>query len=120
MADKKGYRVPPEILKTDQTSAKAIVELPDYRPANANFTADILQAKLAALQSLLDAEQRAQRALDAARDDAAAAEWALHEAVLGAKDQVVAQYGVDSNEAQAAGLKKKSEYKKPTGRKAKT
>jgi hypothetical protein len=38
--------------------------------------------------------------------------------VLGAKDQVIAQFGRDSNEAQAVGLKKKSE-RKPPARKAK-
>jgi hypothetical protein len=38
----------------------------------------------------------------------------------GAKDQVAAQFGKDSNEYQSLGLKKKSEYAKATGRKAKT
>ena len=52
-------------------------------------------------------------ALDTARDDAAAAEWAFHNAMLGGKDQVKAQFGDDSNELQSLGLKKKSEYKSP-------
>ena len=119
MADQKAHRMNPEALSADQSSAKAVLELPDYRPAKADFTREIIQAKLAALQPLLDAEQRAQRLLDTARDNAVAAEWALHEVVLGAKDQIVAQYGSDSNEAQAVGLKKKSEYKKATSRKSK-
>jgi hypothetical protein len=51
--------------------------------------------------------------LDTARDEATAAEWAFHNAMLGGKDQVKAQFGVDSNELQAVGLKKKSEYKSP-------
>jgi len=38
--------------------------------------------------------------------------------VLSAKDQVIAQYGRDSNEAQAVGLKKKSERKRPTSKQA--
>jgi hypothetical protein len=118
MADKKARRMDPETLSADQSSAKAVIELPDYRPAKADFTREIIQTKLAALQPLLDAEQHAQRVLDTARDNAVAAEWALHEIVLGAKEQVIAQYGSDSNEAQAAGLKKKSDYKK-AGRKSK-
>jgi len=52
-----------------------------------------------------------------ARDDATAAEWAFHNAILGVKKQVIAQYGEDSNEMQSLGLTKKSEIVRP-GRKA--
>ncbi len=38
-----------------------------------------------------------------------AAEWAFHNAVLGVKDQVKAQYGKDSDELQSVGLTKESE-----------
>ena len=72
-------------------------------------------AALTAAEASLDAAQtteiQANAAADAARDNATASEWAFHNVVLGMKDQVVAQYGRDSNEAQAVGLKKKSEYK---------
>ena len=44
-------------------------------------------------------------------------EWEFHNAMLGAKMQVTAQFGDDSDEVQAIGLKKKSEYKAPTRRK---
>ena len=53
-------------------------------------------------------------AADSARDDHVAVQWELHNALLGAKDQVTAQFGKDSNEVQAMKLKKKSEYKNPT------
>ncbi len=118
MAEKKVRRVDPEVLDADRTSAKAVLELPNYRPANPDYTSDIVQTTLAVLQPLLDAEASAKRAFESARDNAVAAEWALHNVMLGAKNQVVAQYGDDSNEAQAVGLKKKSEYKK-TARKPK-
>ncbi len=49
----------------------------------------------------------------ASRDDEIIAQWAFHDFILGAKDQVIAQFGDDSNEKQALGLKKKSEYKSP-------
>jgi hypothetical protein len=55
----------------------------------------------------------------AARDGNVAAQWAFHNAILGAKHQIVAQFGDDSNEAQAVGLTKKSERAKPAP-KAKT
>lgn len=57
-----------------------------------------------------------QGAADAARDHAVAAEWEFHNAVLGMKDQVRAQYGSDSDQVQALGLKKKSKYRAPARR----
>ena len=65
---------------------------------------------------LVQAEQNevyAQHALEAARDAKAAAEWALHDGVLGAKAQVLAQYGPNSDAIQSLGLKKKSKYRRP-------
>jgi hypothetical protein len=47
------------------------------------------------------------------QDAAVAKEWAFHNLVLGAHKQVVAQFGDDSDEVQAIGLEKKSEYKAP-------
>ncbi|HEY5232033.1 MAG TPA: hypothetical protein VIK35_00670 [Verrucomicrobiae bacterium] len=43
-----------------------------------------------------------------------AAQWTFHNALLGAKQQVLAQFGDDSDEAQALGLTKKSERAKPS------
>ena len=64
-------------------------------------------------------EKSAQDAATAAasRDDEVAAQWGFHDFILGAKTQVKAQYGDSSNEIQALGLKKKSEYKSPTKKK---
>ena len=59
------------------------------------------------------AETQAEAAFDAARDTATAAEWDYHNNILGATLQVAAQYGKDSNEYQAIGKKKTSEYKAP-------
>jgi hypothetical protein len=66
------------------------------------------------MQGQQSAETQAEAAYKAARDNAVAAEWAFHNAVLGAKEQVIAQFGKDSNEVQAIGLKKKSERKSPS------
>ena len=51
-----------------------------------------------------------------ARDSATAKEWGFHNLMLGSKDQVTAQFGRNSNEVQAIGLKKASEYKAPQRR----
>jgi hypothetical protein len=63
-----------------------------------------------------DAETQA-AALASARDKATAKEWEFHNTILGVKDQVMAQYGRNSDEVQALGLKKASERKAPTRRK---
>ncbi len=113
MAETKVRRVDPEQLEADRKSAKAVLEFTDYHPQKPEFAGAIVRTTLTALQPLLDAEDSAKRAYETARDNAVAAEWALHNIVLGVKQQVVGQYGDDSNEAQAVGLKKKSERKKP-------
>jgi hypothetical protein len=45
------------------------------------------------------------------RDTSVNKEWAFHSLVVGAKEQVIAQYGKDSTQVQELGLKRKSEYK---------
>ena len=106
-------RMKPDILKADQAAQVTLAGMADYKPANAAFSLANVAGALTAMQAAQQAEIRAQAALDAARDAAAAAEWRFHEAVLGAKDQVIAQYGVSSDQVQALGLKKKSEHKRP-------
>jgi hypothetical protein len=61
------------------------------------------------------AEAQAEAAFKAARDATVAAEWAAHNVMIGVKEQVKAQYGSASDEVQALGLKKKTEYKRRTG-----
>jgi hypothetical protein len=74
----------------------------------------------AARDQAQQAEIRARQVLAAARDAAAAAEWALHNAVLGARTQVLAQYCDDSDAVQAMGLKKRSDRKRPASSAART
>jgi DNA-binding GntR family transcriptional regulator len=70
-------------------------------------------AAIEAMDEEQETETQAEAAAKAARDDATAAEWDFHNAILGAKQQVTAQYGADSNEVQSVGLTKKSERAKP-------
>lgn len=63
-------------------------------------------------------EARARRTFELARDEAIAAGRAFHSAMLGVKNEVVVQYGEDSSVLQTVGLKKKSEYRRPSSRSA--
>ena len=53
------------------------------------------------------------KALNDVVDKRIKAEWAFHNYMLGATNQVVAQYADDSNEYESLGYKKKSDYKAP-------
>jgi len=66
-----------------------------------------------AIRAVAEVEPRAQNALDAAHDAAIATQWEHHNLILGVKDQLIAQYGADSDEVASLGLKKKSERKTP-------
>ena len=118
MAKNQTVRVRPTVLQEDLDALTALQAIANYTPANTAYAKTALAAKLTAMKTAQDAEVNAQNALDAARDTANAAEWDFHNALLGAKDQVLAQYGKDSDQIQALGLKKKSERKAPV-RKAK-
>jgi hypothetical protein len=119
MAKNQTRRLRPIQLQADQDTLTAIQALSDYQPANAAYGAEKLSAALSSMQSAQQAEINAANALASARDTAVAAEWSFHNAMLGVKDQVVAQYGDDSDAVQSLGLTKKSERKSPV-RRAKT
>ncbi len=113
------HRISNAVLQADQDAQVALAAMADYKPANAAFTLANITTALTAMQTAQQAELRAQAALDAARDAAIAAECRFHETIQGAKTQVVAQYGVNSDQVQSLGLKKKSERKRPAARAAK-
>lgn len=106
------------VLQSDLNAHLTIQALADYQPANPAYSKEALQARHDALQAASEAELQAQNALAAARDASVAAEWEFHNLMLGIKDQVIAQYGADSDQVQSLGLKKKSEHKRPARRPA--
>ncbi len=116
MAFDETRRIQPNRLQADRDALSAVQNLQNYRPANADYTTDKLTAAYTAMEAARTLELNALNALDAARIAALRAEWAFHNAMLGAKDQVMAQYGADSDEIQSLGLKRKSARKRPLRR----
>jgi hypothetical protein len=112
----RNYRIKAESLDTDRMALTALQRLSDYTPVNPNYQVAALAALNQALEQAKQNELYAQNALVAARDATAAAEWALHDAMLGAKAQVIAQYGPDSDAIQSLGLKKKSKRRRVASR----
>jgi hypothetical protein len=113
MAQSNTKRIDPDLLGADKDSLVALQVITTYAPSKPELTTAAVVAVSAALTTAQAAEVQAKNAWDAARDNAVAAEWALHNAILGVKDQVRAQFGPDSNELQSLGLKKKSERNAP-------
>jgi hypothetical protein len=118
MAKNQNIRLIPAKMQVDLDSYTAWLGITTYAPANIAYAKTAVTAKYTALKSAQDGELSAQVALATARDNAAAAEWDFHNTMLAVKEQVIAQFGKSSDQVQALGLKKKSEYKAPK-RKAK-
>ena len=94
----------------------ALQGISDYAPANTAYATTALLAKQSSMTAAQTTETQKQGEANAARDAATAAEWTFHNAILGAKAQVKAQFGEDSDQWQALGMIKKSERKKPSRR----
>lgn len=106
-------RLTPAQIQADKDAYVALQTVTGYAPTNPAFALAAVTAAQASLNAAQQAEAQAVVAAATARDNAVASEWAFHNLMLGAKDQIIAQFGKDSNEVQAVGLKKKSEYRRP-------
>ena len=111
MAKNATKRIKPSLLLADKECLRALQNLSGYAPVNLHYALNVLETTCEELDSAQQAEAQAIAVAAAARLRAISKEWDFHNLMLGAKDQVVAQFGRDSNEAAAVGLKKKSEYK---------
>ena len=116
MALNESKRLSPSILKVDQNAYISLSTFKGYQPANPACSRKHLAQLQEKMQSARQNELNIENALAAARDAARQTEWCFHNAMLDVKAQVIAQYGRNSDEVQALGLKKKSERRKP-GRK---
>ena len=113
MAKNETVRVQPQVLQADEDALRALKAITSYKPVNPAYTVQAVAAKQDAMKAAQEAEADAQDTLAARRDATVAAQWDYHNTVLGAKKQIVAQYGEDSDQVASLGLKKKSERKTP-------
>ena len=113
MAKNENVRLQAEILQADERAFLAVKATTDYSPANPAYSFATLAAKNEALHAAQEAELRAENAFNAARDANVAIQWEYHNLILGVKDQVIAQFGPNSDQVASLGLKKKSERKSP-------
>ena len=111
MAKNQTRRIAPSVLQADRQAFAALQAITNYTPANPAYAVAAIQSTADGMEAKQTLESQAAAAFDTARDNAAAAEWDFHNALLGAKAQVDAQFGDNSNEHQSLGQKKKEEYK---------
>jgi hypothetical protein len=116
MARNQGKRLPPVKIAGDKNGFAALQTIKGYTPINSTYSFDAVRSAHDELQSLLSAEAQAQAQAQGAREKLIAKEWEFHNLMLGVKEQIIAQYGKDSAEVAALGLKRKSEYKPPRRR----
>ncbi|MBG1258479.1 hypothetical protein [Nostoc commune] len=110
-------RLRPQLISEDVTSWHGLQTIGTYETTRADASAINLQQAYKAMLAQQQAETEKLTLYRAAADAARLAEWEFHNAVLGMKEVVRGQYGLDSDQAQAVGLKKKSEYKRPSRKK---
>ena len=116
MARNQSRRLPPAKIGADESGFAALESITGYTPINPAYTLDSVRAAHLELENLRRMEAQAAAALAAARESAVAKEWEFHNLMLGVKEQVIAQFGKDSGEVEALGLKRKSDYKPPKRR----
>lgn len=119
MARNETKPINPSLLSADEDAFAALQTIAGYSPNNPAYTLANVTTAHDTLVAKQQATVQAEAAAAAARDEAVAEEWRFHNTILAVKDQVRAQFGKDSAEVQALGLKRRSEYKSPQ-RKLKT
>ncbi len=118
MARNQTRRLKPAIFQADENGFASLQAMTNYSPANSAYAMKAIRAARDEVDNLRRAEAQALAAAGVARSKAVAKEWEFHNLMLGAKEQVIAQFGIDSDELESLGRKKKSAYK-PPGRKVK-
>lgn len=108
------------VLAADRASIAAVQEIQDYAPSNKDYETQSLLDAQTDLDHKLALLAQADAAVKTARDEAVLSAHAMHNKVVGMRDSVGVQFGKSSNQFQAVGRKKATEYKKPKRKASKT
>ncbi|HEY0544058.1 MAG TPA: hypothetical protein VGC91_01580 [Pyrinomonadaceae bacterium] len=111
MAKDQSKKLDAAVMAADEHSFAALQAITAYKPANEAFSISALTEAQRAFDAAKSAQAQAEAAAATARDVTVEKAWIFHNLILGMKDQIRAQFGKDSTEVQAVGLKRTSEYK---------
>jgi hypothetical protein len=110
-------RLRPQLISQDVSSLHGLQTISTYDTSRADASIANIQQAYQAMLAQQQAETEKLTLYRAAADAARLAEWEFHNAILAMKEVVRGQYGSDSDQAQAVGLKKKSDRKRPSRKK---
>ncbi len=111
MSKNPSRRLSPSVLSEDETIFNALQNMAGYTPPNSSYTVAAISQALGAMRDAQTDEDQGEAAQATRRDTSISKEWAFHDLILGAKQQVIALFGKDSTQVQELGLKRKSDYK---------
>lgn len=110
---KQSRRLSPSQIAEDEEAFAALKAITGYAPANPAYSLATIEQAYQELQTARTEEVQADAAAKAASDNVVEKQASFHNLIIGSKDQVTAQFGRNSNQAQSVGRKKPSEYKSP-------
>jgi hypothetical protein len=111
---KQSRRLAPTQIAEDEEAFAALKAIANYAPSNPAYSIAAIEHAYQELQDARTEEVQADAAAKAASNKVVEKQSNFHDMIIGSKDQVTAQFGRNSNEAQSIGRKKPSEYKAPT------
>ena len=111
MANNKTKRLRPIVLQEDLDAYAALLAIVGYKPSNIIYDLANITGSKAKMGESQTAEVQKKVEADASRDTSTTDERDFHDMMIGVKEQVKAQFGANSNEYAALGMKKKNEYK---------
>ncbi|MDZ8056590.1 MAG: hypothetical protein RMX68_014425 [Aulosira sp. ZfuVER01] len=113
-------RLRPLVISQDVDSLHGLQTIGTYDTSRTDASVTHIQQAYQAMMVQQQAEIEKLASYRAAADAARLAEWEFHNAIIAMKEVVRGQYGSDSDQAQAVGLKKKSDRKRPSRKKSVT
>jgi hypothetical protein len=119
MAKNENKRINQKVLQADIEAYQALINVSGYKPSNDKYALDKITASFTGMGVSQTEEVQSAATHEEKKDTAIADEWTFHNNILGAKVQTEAQFGNDSPQLQALGLKRKSDYKTPNKKKVK-
>lgn len=106
-------RLPRHIIVEDRSTMAALKTLAGFAPRNPQYSIEAIEQTWVQLATLLHEERLNDERGAALRAQIALMSNQYHEQVLGGKGEAVTQFGNDSVEMEALGLKRKSERRQP-------
>ena len=99
-------------MQEDREAFAALQAIANYNPSNLEY--DLVKVTESHQAMMTDQTEEIQKraVANAAGDKATDSERSFHNKILGAKNQVKAQFGENSDEFASLGMKKKNEYRR--------